>query len=188
MKKTPIQILCLLDRSGSMRPIISDVIGSFNQFIEDQRKEKGHAQLTLIIFDDKYEVIYDKKDIRDVAPLTKEIYFARGWTALYDAVGYGLTSLGDAKDVIVLIQTDGQENKSTEWKKESIKKLIEEKEALGWDFNFVGADIDASSEAGNIGIRSDKSYQMDKSGTGVTMAFACLNSVTSNYRKSKEEA
>jgi hypothetical protein len=180
----PVQIICILDRSGSMGPLTSDVIGSYNTFIEKQQKEPGEAEVTLVLFDTEYEVVYDKIDVKNVPELTKEVYFARGGTALLDAIGKAVSTC-TAKDVMVLIQTDGEENSSCEYTKDMIKKLIDKKETIGWDFIFLGANIDAISAGDSFGMKGGKSVQYIANSDGMKVAFDTMSNATSSYRSSK---
>jgi len=136
------EIVCILDRSGSMSSLRDEVIGSYNNFVQEQKtnlKDKDNT-LTLVIFDDKYEVVYERISLDSVPQLTPEIYFTRGNTSLNDAIGKSINNVSkDKTKVLVLIQTDGLENSSMEYKSEQIKDLIKEKEKIGWQFNFIGA-------------------------------------------------
>ena len=183
-KKNSVEIICILDRSGSMGSLQTEVINSYNEFIRDQQKEKGKANVTLVLFDDKYEVVYENKNIKKVPELTSETYFARGMTGLFDAIGKAVNK-SQSEDAMVLIQTDGQENSSQEWNKESIKKLIKEKEDLGWDFLFLGANIDAAAEGSSFGMMASKTMQYDASVNGVQDAFVSMSNITKSYRSSK---
>jgi hypothetical protein len=187
MSKSPvIDIICILDRSGSMRSLEDEVINSFNEFVNDQKQEKGKARLTLILFDDKYEVVYERVKIKKVPELTKEVYFARGMTALFDAIGKTLSSL-EAENGMVLIQTDGFENASQEYKKRSVKKLVKEKEELGWDFIFLGANIDAMGVGADFGLAASKTASFTATENGIKSAFTSMSHKTSEYRLSKTQ-
>ncbi len=183
-KEPVVDIICILDRSGSMMGLQDEVINSFNEFIQDQRKEAGKARVTLVLFDDKYEVVYEGMKLKKVPELTSETYFARGMTSLYDAIGKTLTNV-DVKDAMVLIQTDGHENSSQEFNQSRIKSLIKEKEDLGWDFIFLGANIDAASVGSSFGLHASKTSQFDASDAGIKTAYATMNATASVYRKSK---
>lgn len=182
----PVQIICILDRSGSMSSLTNDVIGSYNTFIEQQKKEAGEAEVTLVLFDSQYEEIYNKIDVNLVPELTKDVYFARGSTALLDAVGRAISAC-NAEDAIVLIQTDGEENSSKEFTKEKLKTLITEKEKAGWDFIFLGANIDAFSTGSSFGLAASKSVQYTANSAGIQDAFMNMSNVTSLYRASKAD-
>lgn len=182
MKKRA-HIICMLDRSGSMQSLQNEVINSFNNFIEKQKKS-GKAFLTLVLFDDEYSLILDKVKLETVKPIDESIYFARGMTALYDAIGKTLNRYPAEEKALVLIQTDGAENSSQEFKKADIKRIIEEKEKNNWEFVFLGANIDASSEGLSIGLSSDKTVQFAASANGIRDAYASMNA-TSNLYKNK---
>ena len=183
-KQKAVHIICILDRSGSMRPLAEEVINSFNGFLEEQKEEKGQAYLTLVLFDNKYDVVYDRVAIKDVEPIDKSIYFARGMTGLYDAIGMAINSCTD-NDAMVLIQTDGDENCSQEYDHKEIKKLISEKEKIGWDFIFLGANIDTMAEGHKMGIDSSKSVSFEATNNGVAMAYASMDFATKSYRSAK---
>ncbi|MFA6654109.1 MAG: vWA domain-containing protein, partial [Candidatus Delongbacteria bacterium] len=153
-KKDHTQLICVLDRSGSMESVADDAIGGFNTFIEEQKKQPGTMSVTLVLFDHEYLVPFKNKDIMKVEPLNRKSYVPRGVTALLDAVGRTVNEAGSElskkkeKDrpekVIVCILTDGLENASKEFKIEQIKKLIEhQKEKYSWDFVFLAANQDA---------------------------------------------
>lgn len=180
-ESTTQNIICILDRSGSMMGLTSDVIGGFNSFVEEQRKVAGDAKLTLVIFDGSIETVYEDVDINEVPELTSDVYFARGSTSLYDAIGTAVNGK-NLDNALVMIQTDGYENTSREYTKDSIKTLIDEKEAQGWEFVFLGADIDAAAESSSIGIVASKSLQMDKTSMGIHDGFATMNAVATSYR------
>ena len=140
--KAATHIICILDRSGSMGHMAEEVRSNFNNFLAEQKELEGRAKLTLVLFDDKYELIYDEVDLQKARPLTSRQYFARGMTAMNDAVGRTLTNKQDHKKAIVLIHTDGYENNSKEYNSKDIKKLVKGLKKK-WEFIFVGAGIDA---------------------------------------------
>ena len=182
----PVHIICILDRSGSMSSLTSEVIGSFNHFLDEQKAEDGEAKLTLVLFDNEYEVVYDQVDIKEVKHIDNSIYYTRGMTAMNDAIGMTISKYTDA-DAIVLIQTDGHENSSSEYTRERVKELITEKEKLGWDFTFLGANIDAQAEAQSLGISVDKAVQFAANASGVTASYASMDMNTKLYRASKRD-
>ena len=179
-----VHIVCILDRSGSMGHLAPEVIGSFNNFVNEQKAEEGKAYLTLVLFDDQYDVVYDRIDIQEVPELTSKLYYARGMTAMNDAIGKAINACTD-KDVMVLIQTDGMENMSREYKNADIKKLVSEKEALGWDFTFLGANIDTMAEGNSRGFAASKSFSFDASVQGVQTAYNSMDASTKAYRSMK---
>lgn len=194
MKKNLTEIICILDRSGSMASLAEDTVGGYNSFIAKQKKEEGEAVVTTVLFDDKYEVFCDRADLRTLPDMTDRDYYARGCTALYDAVGRTLNDtvyrrLGtpDAEipeRTIVVITTDGLENASREYSADKVKDIIKKLESTGnWEFLFFGANIDAIGAAGNIGIREDRAvkYAADKTGTATNFevmadTVACFRS------------
>ena len=193
MKKGYSHILTIIDRSGSMYELQNDVIGGFNSFIADQKKVEGKATLSLIQFDNMYEVNYEMMDIQEVPDLNTQTYVPRGSTAMYDAIGKAILSLGSdlaamnesnrPEKVIVLIQTDGQENDSHEFRQDTIKKMITEQEdTYNWEFVFLGANIDAVNAAGGIGISASKSMKSANNAQGMRSAFFSLSSNISSYR------
>jgi uncharacterized protein YegL len=170
MKKET-DIIFILDRSGSMSGIEEDTIGGFNSFIKDHQKDKN-AYVTTVLFDDKYEVLYERKPIKEVEKLTPKEYYVRGCTALMDAIGKTINSLNKKiKDnkVLFVITTDGLENASREYDKAKIKKLIEKHS--NWEFIYIGADIDSYSEAAQLGIKSSNTANYCKSKRGVGALF-----------------
>ena len=185
-KNNSVHIICILDRSGSMASLQNEVINSFNNFLETQKSEKGKAYLSLVLFDDQYEVIYDKVNIKKVCPIDNTIYYARGMTSLYDAIGKTISSICD-KNVMVLIQTDGNENSSQEYSQNAIKNIITSKEQLGWDFTFLGANIDTVKEGSKMGLSASKSISFAPTSRGVEMAYNTMSNSTSMYRSLKED-
>lgn len=179
MKKGLTELVFVIDRSGSMGGLESDTIGGFNATLEAHRKEKGEAVVSTVLFDNEVEVLHDRLPIAEVAPITEKEYWVRGCTALLDAVGGAVHHISrvhgylpeDAlpERTIVVITTDGMENASREYNYDAVKKLISRKEEEGWQFLFLGANIDAAAEAERIGISSDyaATYVADGEGTRV---------------------
>lgn len=180
MKKGLTEIVFILDRSGSMSGLESDTIGGFNSLLKKQRKEDGEALVSTILFDDMCEVIHDRVPMEKVSDLTEDIYFVRGCTALLDAVGGAIHHIGNihkyARDedrpekTLFIITTDGMENASSRYTYSKVKKMVErQKEKYGWEFLFLGANMDAIEAAGHIGIRADRAvtYQCDEEGTAL---------------------
>ena len=157
MKKGLTELVMILDRSGSMRGLETDTIGGFNGMIEKQKKEEGEAYVSVVLFDDQTEVLYDRVDIQKVEPMTDRQYFVRGCTALLDAVGGAIRHIGNVhkyarpEDVpektIFVITTDGMENASRAFTYEKVREMIESRKANNhWEFIFLGANIDAVKE------------------------------------------
>lgn len=188
MKKDLAEIIFILDRSGSMSGLESDTIGGYNSFLSAQKKVEGEAQVTTVLFDDKYELLHDGVDIKNVKPITEKEYFARGTTALLDAIGKTIINVGirltnipeneRPSKVIFVITTDGQENASREFTYKKIHEMItEQQDKYSWEFIFLGANIDAAKEAENLGIKSSRAanYVADARGTDVMYCTIAQN-------------
>ena len=178
MRKNLTEIVFILDRSGSMRGLEKDTIGGFNSLLAKQRKEKGEAIISTVLFDDEQDVLHDRVDIQKVRPMTGREYYVRGCTALLDAVGSAIHHIGNvhkyarAEDrpskTLFIITTDGMENASCKYSYDKVKQMIKrQKEKYGWEFLFLGANIDAISEAAKFGIDRDYAvdYECDSLGT-----------------------
>lgn len=178
MNKNLTEIVFILDRSGSMSGLESDTIGGFNAMIEKQKKAPGEALVSTILFDNVSEVIHDRVNIRDIKPMTDSEYCVRGCTALLDAIGDAIHHIGNVhkyartEDVpehtLFVITTDGMENASRRYDSERVKQMIERQKARhGWEFLFLGANIDAVETAGRFGIGADRAvnYHADRAGT-----------------------
>jgi uncharacterized protein YegL len=179
------EIVFVLDRSGSMNGLESDVIGGFNSFLLEQQKLKGKARLTTILFDDKYEILHNGMDIKNVNPITEKEYFVRGMTALLDAIGKTITTVRShtkKKDkVLFIINTDGKENSSVEYSHEKIKELVKEcEEKNGWKFMFLGAGIDAFAIGKSMEILTTGAFNATKD--GMRSFYKTINVMTSTYR------
>ena len=174
------ELVFILDRSGSMGGLESDTIGGFNGMIEKQKKEPGACLVSTVLFDDRREVIHDRTPLEEVPALTNREYYVRGCTALLDAVGSAIHHIGNVhkyarpedrpEKTLFVITTDGLENASREYDYAKVKAMIEErKEKYGWEFLFLGANIDAAKEAARFGISADKAvrYQSDHEGTAL---------------------
>ena len=171
------EMVFILDRSGSMAGLESDTIGGFNGMIDKQKKEDGEAFVTTILFDNRYEMLHDRIPLHKIQKLTDKDYTVRGCTALLDAVGRTIKHIESIhkyarpEDVpahtIFVITTDGLENASREYDYKRVKALIEQKKESGWEFLFIGANIDAAAEAARIGISHERaaSYAADSMGT-----------------------
>ncbi len=165
-------IVFLLDRSGSMGGMEDDTIGGYNSYLKEQKK--NNVRVTTVLFDDKYEVLHQRENIKNVHELTRKEYFVRGCTALLDAVGKTISYMDkeEAKKVIFIITTDGLENASKEYKKEQIKKLIQKHK--NWEFMYIGADIDSYSEGEALGIKKTNIANYSKSREGVKKLFSSI--------------
>ena len=164
-KNDILDVVFLLDRSGSMANCEKDTIGGYNSYLKKQRKNKN-TLITTILFDNEYEVLTERKPVSEVKDITEKEYFVRGCTALNDAIGKAIISLeqNNPNKVLFIITTDGLENASTEFRKKDIKALIEKHS--NWNFLYIGANIDSYAEGHNIGITKDNiaNYTQDKKG------------------------
>lgn len=183
MKKTNngiTELVFILDRSGSMAGLEGDTIGGFNSLIEKQKKQEGICYVSTVLFDHKSEVIHDRIELNQIKALTEKEYFVRGCTALLDAIGGAIHHIANihkyarAEDVpehtMLVIMTDGYENASHIYSSDKVKAMIEhEKKKYGWEFLFIGANIDAVETANKYGIGEDRAvnYKADSQGTGV---------------------
>lgn len=182
MKKGLTELVFILDRSGSMEGLESDTIGGFNGMIEKQKKRDGEANVTTVLFDDRYELLHDRMPLGAVRPLTGNDYYVRGCTALLDAVGKTIRKMGQiqkflppdsrAEKVIFVITTDGLENASREYGYEQVRSMIRrQKEKYGWEFLFLGANMDAVAEAQRFGIGEDRAVTFENDSAGVSLNY-----------------
>lgn len=165
-----VDLVFLLDKSGSMYDVESDTIGGFNSFIEREREKNPKTRVTLVLFDTEYNVLYTRKPISEVEKLTKNEYFADGCTALLDAIGTTINRLDRIvdNDVLFVITTDGLENSSMEFSKADIRHMIANH---NWEFLFIGADIDSYEEARGLGIPRTRSANYEKCAVGLGALF-----------------
>ncbi len=191
----PVQIICILDRSGSMANLAEDTIGGYNSFLAKQKENPGTAEVTTVLFDNEYEMIADAVNLTEIAELDSETYYARGTTALLDAVGMTITNtLGrmekdkicpEKRRVLVMIMTDGLENASTEYNKKTVKNLIEETtEKYHWNYIFMGANIDSAQEASSIGISRKHAMDYAADSAGVRQSFNRMSEAADEVRDS----
>ena len=175
MKKKELDVVFLLDRSGSMQGLELDTIGGYNSYLDKQRKNKFNTYITTVLFDNEYEVLHDRCNINDVKDITEKEYYVRGCTALMDAIGKTIKNIEHKTDnrVLFVITTDGLENASKEYTKASIKRLI--KKHSDWEFIYLGADIDSSSEAASIGIDRKNACDYTKSKKGTRALFNSIS-------------
>ena len=186
------ELVFILDRSGSMSGLESDTIGGFNGMLRRQREESADILVSTVLFDDEVEVIHDRASIGDVPPLTEREYFTRGCTALLDAIGDSIHHIRNihkyAREedrpvrTMFVITTDGLENASVRHTPEKVKKLIEHQEKKhGWEFVFLGANMDAVAVAGDPGIRRENSVEFACDAVGVRENFASLGAMTASF-------
>ena len=175
------ELVFILDRSGSMGGLESDTIGGFNGMIERQKKEGEKVNVTTILFDDEVEIIHDRFTIDAVQPLTDKEYYVRGCTALQKH----LPEEHRAGKVLFVITTDGLENSSTDFNYNDIKRMIEAKKECGWEFLFLGANIDAGKEAEKIGIERNRSVTYENDHDGVALNYEAVGRAVRGVTKSR---
>ena len=190
-KPKDVELVFILDRSGSMGGLESDTIGGYNSMLSKQKKEKtGKVSVTTVLFDDQYELLYNQVPIEKVSPMTEEEYYVRGSTALLDAIGKTVMQVKANQDkkeikdkVLFVIITDGMENASREYRADQIKKLIEErKEKDNWEFLFLGANIAAIGAAKDIGIDSSRAVRFKSDKKGTAKNYEVLNEAIKEIR------
>ena len=190
MRKNLTEIVFILDRSGSMNGLERDTIGGFNSMIEQQKKAEGEALISTVLFDNVSEVLHDRVDVKKIRPMTDRDYTVRGCTALLDAIGGAIHHIGNVhkyarpEDVpehtMFVITTDGMENASRRYNSEKVKQMIERQKAkYGWEFLFLGANIDAGREAEKIGIARNRSVTYENDSKGVELNFKAVGKAIS---------
>lgn len=180
MKKNLTELVMILDRSGSMGGLESDTIGGYNSMLKKQSETEGEVLVSTVLFDDRSEVLFDRVPLEELPQMTDKEYYVRGCTALLDAVGGAIRHIGNVhkyareedrpEKTIFVITTDGLENASREYSYERVKRMVErQKEKYGWEFLFLGANIDAIETAGKFGISADRAanYHSDHVGTAL---------------------
>ena len=194
MKKGLTEIVFILDRSGSMSGLEADTIGGFNSLIRKQRKEKGEAVVSTVLFDDTCDVIHDRVPMENVEELTEDTYFVRGCTALLDAVGGAIHHIGNIhkyargedrpEKTMFIITTDGMENASRCYTYAKVKKMVErQKEKYGWEFLFLGANIDAVETAEYFGITEDRAVTFRNDSIGQRLNYEVVSDAVSCVRE-----
>lgn len=196
MKKGLVELVFILDRSGSMSGLETDTIGGFNSMIKNQKKIDGDCIVTTVLFDDRYDLLHDRINLMGISPLTEKEYYVRGTTALLDAVGRTISKIASvqrntseeerAEKVLFVITTDGYENSSREYSYSKVKAMIEkERDKYGWEFLFLGANIDALETAEKFGISKDRAadYHGDSQGTKIT--YQIVDSAVRTIRENK---
>lgn len=193
MKKNLTEIVFILDRSGSMSGLEADTIGGFNSMIEKQKNAEGEALISTVLFDNTSEVIHDRVSVQSIKTMTRDDYTVRGCTALLDAIGGAIHHIGNvhkyarAEDVpehtLFVITTDGMENASHRYSSEKVKKMIErQKEKYGWEFLFLGANIDAVETARHFGISEDRAVNYHSDSEGTQLNYEVLSEAICSVR------
>lgn len=167
----PIEVICVIDTSGSMGQLTADSVGTFNSYIEELKEDKIKARVTLIKFDNTSTVVFSRVKLKNVEPVTQSMLRAGGMTALTDALGAAITNAKPGRRTICLVQTDGHENVSSEYTTAAVKAMVEAKMELGWDFLFTGVGIDGFSAGGaNYGLTRGQTMTVKASGMGMQNA------------------
>ena len=196
MRKNLTEIVFILDRSGSMSGLEQDTIGGFNSMINQQKNADGEALVSTILFDNVSEVLHDRINVKDIQPLTDHDYMVRGCTALLDAIGGAIHHIGNIhkyarrEDVpehtMFVITTDGMENASRCYTYDKVKRMVEkEKQKYGWEFLFLGANIDAIQVAARFGIGADRALNYESDSAGTVLNYQVLSETVSAVRRSR---
>ena len=188
------ELVFILDRSGSMAGLEADTIGGYNAMLEKQRAVPGEARVTTVLFDNQCELLHDRIDLRAVAPITEKEYFVRGSTALLDAIGSTIQKIGNAQKrtaepyradkVIFIIITDGMENASRTFDYTKVKAMVEcQKQEFGWEFIFLGANIDAVEVGGRFGVAPDRAQSYHADGEGTRLNYEVTAKTVACFRE-----
>ena len=193
MKKGLTELVFILDKSGSMGGLEADTIGGYNSMLKKQQAIEGECHITTVLFDNNYELLHDRIDIKAVSAMTEKEYQVGGTTALLDAIGVTIHKIGNAQKhtadsyraekVLFVIITDGEENSSREYTAEKVKMQIErQKEQYGWEFIFLGANIDAVQTAGRFGIAADRAIDYVPDSVGTSLNFSVMAEAVASFR------
>jgi len=194
MKKDLTELVFILDRSGSMYDLTADTIGGFNSMLAKQKQEKGEAYVSAVLFDDVSTVLYDRVEIGKVPPMTRRDYVPRGCTALIDALGSAINHIGNvhkyarSEDVpehtLFVIITDGMENASRRYTADKVRQMVDrQKQKYGWEFLFLGANIDAVETARRYGIGEDHAVTYRSDSTGTRLNYEVISEAVTGVRK-----
>ncbi|MBP3237475.1 MAG: VWA domain-containing protein [Lachnospiraceae bacterium] len=195
-KKNLTEVVFILDRSGSMSGLEADTIGGYNSMMEKQKKEAGELYVSTVLFDDRIEVLHDRQTPDNIGRMTDKEYYVRGCTALLDAVGRSIRHISNVhkyarpedrpEKTLFIITTDGMENASREYSYDKVRKMIEDKQKeFGWEFIFLGANIDAVAEAGRFGIKADHAVRYECDSAGTQLNFRAMGSMLTKARKAE---
>jgi uncharacterized protein YegL len=193
MKKGLTELVFIIDRSGSMSGLEADTIGGFNGLLEKQKKETGEAYVSVVLFDDQTEVLYDRVDIQKVELMNDKQYYVRGCTALLDAVGGAIHHIKNVhryareedipEKTLFIITTDGMENASRQYSYDKVRRMIEhEKEKYHWEFLFLGANMDAVQVAGRFGIKANRAVRYEHDEVGTRLNYEVMSKAVSFAR------
>lgn len=196
MKNDLTELVFILDRSGSMAGLESDTVGGFNAMIEKQRKQEGECLVSTVLFDNTSEVLHDRARLSEIQPMTENEYTVRGCTALLDALGGAIHHIGNVhkyvrfEDVpahtMFVITTDGMENASHIYSADKVKAMIQrQKEKYGWEFLFIGANIDAIQTATRYGIDEERAVNYNADGLGTQIVYESVARAVSNVRANR---
>ncbi len=194
MKNGLTELVFILDKSGSMAGLEKDTIGGFNAMLDKQKALDGECHITTVLFDNRYELLHDRIDMQAVSPMTEKEYYVGGSTALLDAIGQTINKLVAvqrntaeafrAEKVMFVIITDGEENASREFSSQKVKAMIEhEQSKYGWEFIFLGANIDAVETAGRFGIREDRAVDYVPDSMGTELNFHAMSETVACFRE-----
>lgn len=197
MKTDLTELVFILDRSGSMSGLESDTIGGYNAMLKKQQEEPGEAIVTTVLFDHEYTLLHDRINIKGIRPITENEYFVGGTTALLDAIGKTIHKIHNAQQhtspehradkVLFVIITDGMENASREYSYAQVKQLVErQKETYGWEFIFLGANIDAIATAATFGISADRAANYHADSQGTQLNYEAVGCAVSEFRTSRQ--
>lgn len=193
MRKGLTELVFIMDRSGSMRGLEKDTIGGYNGMIDRQKEAPGDVYVSTVLFDDQREVIHDRTPLDEVAPLTSKEYYVRGCTALLDAVGSAIHHIGNVhkyareedrpEKTVFVITTDGMENSSRLYTYSKVKEMVERQQnRYGWEFIFLGANIDAIGEANRMGIRADRAANYKHDSQGTKISYDAVSKAVASFR------
>ena len=199
MRKGLTELVFILDRSGSMSGLEADTIGGFNSLINKQKKEEGEALISTVLFDDKTEVLYDRVPLSRIEPMNDRQYYVRGCTALLDAVGGAIHHIGNVQKyareedrpekTIFIITTDGMENASRIYDYDKVKRMVErQREKYGWEFLFLGANIDAVKVAGRFGVKASRAVNYENDSRGTEINYEVLSKAVARVRACPQQS
>ena len=194
MKKNLTELVFILDKSGSMSGLENDTIGGFNSMLEQQKKVGGQCIITTVLFDNRYELLHDRMDLRAIRPITRREYSVGGSTALLDAMGKTIQKIATAQKntaedyraekVMFVIITDGEENASRYYASAQVKDMVRrQKERYGWEFIFLGANIDAVETAGRFGINADRAVDYVADSKGTQLNYRMMSESVAAFRQ-----